>query len=305
MAREQGWDHQFTAEFIEQYRRLPCLWKTTSNEYRDRTKMESAYNSLVSFCKSRNIDVDVMSVKRKIQNLRTVFYRAYKKYQSSKRSGARPDKIKKPYLWYFDLLLFVYEQDCPITTSSNMQVGTVASDQEVWTPLEEAHGIPYSPSEASTSSLEKTTCSSRPGTSDPLNHMTHAQETSNNDWLNSGPNSPILPDAPRVPDTGSGYRGRNESTVNAEIVGRVQEASVLLHNQQSVNELIGLQWGQRLNMLNREQWHHAHVAIDEILYKASDGLLTSQWVDLIRRPVPGPPHSSHRGPQYHGDHTGY
>ncbi|XP_068098046.1 uncharacterized protein [Hyperolius riggenbachi] len=154
MAREQGWDHQFTAEFIEQYRRLPCLWKTTSNEYRDRTKMESAYNSLVSFCKSRNRDVDVTSVKRKIQCLRTVFHRVYKKYQSSKKSGARPDKIKKPYLWYFDLLLFVYEQDCPITTSSNVQVGTVASDQEVWTPLEEAHGIPYSPCDASTSSLE-------------------------------------------------------------------------------------------------------------------------------------------------------
>ncbi|XP_068113831.1 uncharacterized protein [Hyperolius riggenbachi] len=306
LPREQGWDHEFTAQFIERYRRQPCLWKTTSKDYKDRIKRGKAYTSLVSFCKSRNREVDINFVKRKIQNLRTVFHKAYKTYKKSKKSGAGAGNIKKPDLWYYDLLLFVHDHDCAVTTTSHVQDGTVETDQEVETPLQITDAPPHSPCEASRSSFEKETCSSRPGTPDPIIHVTQTKETPHNAPINHGPNSLTLQATPRMTRRlGSGYRARKSKSLSVNVMDQVHEAAAFLRNPRDVNELIGLQWAERMKTLSREQWHHAHVAIDEILYKASEGLLTRNWVDVIRAPVPAPPHTSHSGPQCQGGHMAY
>ncbi|GLV40901.1 hypothetical protein CBL_08475 [Carabus blaptoides fortunei] len=43
------------------------------------------------------------------------------KLKVSKRSSAGSDEIYKPHLWYFDNLMFLYDQENPRNTASNIE----------------------------------------------------------------------------------------------------------------------------------------------------------------------------------------
>ncbi|KAF5283133.1 hypothetical protein FQR65_LT14062 [Abscondita terminalis] len=107
-------------EFIECYRDEPCLWQTKSKYYHDRNRKNAAYNRLLE--KYRPIDPSATRavVVKKINNLRTAYKKELDKWKGSQKSGAGTDEIRTPTLWYFHLLDFLYEQEIPRSSISNI-----------------------------------------------------------------------------------------------------------------------------------------------------------------------------------------
>ncbi|XP_044749099.1 uncharacterized protein LOC123309872 [Coccinella septempunctata] len=115
---------EFLTEFIEMYKSFPCLWRIKSKEYMDRSKKKHAYNVLLTKLQEFEKSATRDTVKSKINTLRGGFRREYKKILESKRSG----EVYVPSLWYYDLLLFVKDQE--ITHCDNQQ-NEERSDQEI------------------------------------------------------------------------------------------------------------------------------------------------------------------------------
>ncbi|XP_071448244.1 uncharacterized protein [Hetaerina americana] len=102
---------RFVRDFIETYRSLPALWKVRSKEYTDRGAKKEAYEKLATKLKEVDSNADRDTVKRKINSMRTTFRKEWRKVQSSRRSGGLGESVYKPTLWYYDLLLFLNEQE--------------------------------------------------------------------------------------------------------------------------------------------------------------------------------------------------
>ncbi|XP_063818929.1 uncharacterized protein LOC135057004 isoform X1 [Pseudophryne corroboree] len=104
-------DHDFWTGFIELYRSHECLWRVKSKKYFNREKKLKAYQELIDYSKGRNSQADIQWVKKRIQNFRTVFYKEHKRVIKSQRSGAGSDEVRRPSLWYYNLLMFTLEQE--------------------------------------------------------------------------------------------------------------------------------------------------------------------------------------------------
>ncbi|KAL4705387.1 hypothetical protein ACJJTC_002410 [Scirpophaga incertulas] len=59
-------------------------------------------------------------VVKKINNLRTTYKKEINKIKKSCKSGAGTDEIYTPRLWYFELLSFLYDQEVPRPSKSNI-----------------------------------------------------------------------------------------------------------------------------------------------------------------------------------------
>lgn len=117
---------QFIVEFIEAYRKFPCLWKVKSGEYRDRNKKCKAYEELLQKYKEIDEGASVQTVKNKIDSMRASFRRELKKIKESQRSGAGEDEVYTPHLWYFEHLKFLSDQEIPRESISNLEDDTVS-----------------------------------------------------------------------------------------------------------------------------------------------------------------------------------
>jgi hypothetical protein len=62
-------------------------------------------------CQEKFKDANTAFVKRKINNLRTVFRRELNKVLKSKTTGSSVNEIYIPTLWYYDLLSFTTEDE--------------------------------------------------------------------------------------------------------------------------------------------------------------------------------------------------
>jgi Alcohol dehydrogenase transcription factor Myb/SANT-like len=60
------------------------------------------------------------SVIKKINSIRTCFRKEYRKVVASEKSGAGTTDIYVPTLWYYEILLFLIEQDEPRHSISNI-----------------------------------------------------------------------------------------------------------------------------------------------------------------------------------------
>ncbi|KAF5299128.1 hypothetical protein FQR65_LT09486 [Abscondita terminalis] len=112
---------EFLTEFITVYKSFPCLWKIKSKEYSDKNLKQKGYEALVNVCRTYDEAADVQVVKKKISCLRAAFRREFKKQQGIKHSGVGAEESEEyvPSLWYFNLLLFILDQERPRTTISN------------------------------------------------------------------------------------------------------------------------------------------------------------------------------------------
>lgn len=117
---ERGGHREQLQDFIENYRNEICLWKTTCKDYHDRNKKNAAYNRLVEKYKSIDPNATRDIVVKKINNLRTTYKKELNKIKQSCKSGAGTDEIYKPRLWYFELLSFLYDQEVPRPSTSNI-----------------------------------------------------------------------------------------------------------------------------------------------------------------------------------------
>lgn len=94
------WNRAITKNFIELYREKPCLWKISSEEYRNKNLKQVAYNELVEYLKSNGMaDMTIKEVKSKIQNIRRMVRKERSKVEASKSSGNGRDDVYKPTLW--------------------------------------------------------------------------------------------------------------------------------------------------------------------------------------------------------------
>ncbi|CAG5000232.1 unnamed protein product [Parnassius apollo] len=107
-------------EFIDLYRKLPCLWQIKSKEYHIRDKKIAAYQQLVDVLKEIEPDANRESVIRKINTYRTNYRKEQKKVENSKKSGAGINYVYVPSLWYYDKLHFIRDQETTRTSQSNL-----------------------------------------------------------------------------------------------------------------------------------------------------------------------------------------
>lgn len=103
----------FLVEFIEEYKKFPCLWRIKSEEYRDRNLKNKAYEHLLNKMKEVDADANIQMVKNKIDSMRGCFRKELKKIKDSQRSGAGEEDIYTPHLWYFKNLIFLKDQETP------------------------------------------------------------------------------------------------------------------------------------------------------------------------------------------------
>ncbi|KAL7639705.1 UNVERIFIED_CONTAM: hypothetical protein RMT77_010209 [Armadillidium vulgare] len=138
----------FWREFIELYREYPCLWKVGTKEYGDRNKKSAAYKILANKLREKFEGANRETVVRKINTLRSCFRKEYKKVQASLKSGAMAADVYRPSLWYYDLLLFLHDQEEPRFSSGNLDETIEAVD----IPEEEPQSLDSVPSEEITKS---------------------------------------------------------------------------------------------------------------------------------------------------------
>lgn len=110
------------AEFIEEYKLHPCLWKIKSKEYSDRDLRNSAYEKLIEKLRPINPGANRNLVVNKINCLRTNFRKEFKKVSCSVRSGKGLEEIYRPKLWYYEQMLFLKDQETAREGQSNVSV---------------------------------------------------------------------------------------------------------------------------------------------------------------------------------------
>uniref|UniRef100_A0A6P7FAQ7 Uncharacterized protein LOC114326385 n=1 Tax=Diabrotica virgifera virgifera TaxID=50390 RepID=A0A6P7FAQ7_DIAVI len=107
-------------EFIKCYRNETCLWNVKSKDYHDRHKKNAAYDRLIIKYKPIDPSANREMVVKKINNMRTCYRKELNKAKKSLISGAGTDEVYVPRLWYFDLLNFLYDEEIPRRSISNM-----------------------------------------------------------------------------------------------------------------------------------------------------------------------------------------
>lgn len=120
MAKARNEERDFWREFIIAYRDLPELWKVDSDDYKNRTKKDVAYQKLVEKFKEIDPRADRDVVRAKINILRTSYRREVKKVMDSIASGRGTDEVYIPKLWYFNDIDFLRDQEYQIHATSTM-----------------------------------------------------------------------------------------------------------------------------------------------------------------------------------------
>jgi hypothetical protein len=121
MSDLRHWSRAFFTEFIELYRRFPCLWQVKSKDYSNRDKRHKAYVTLMDKRKEVDREATKDTVAKKISSFRTVYRKDLSKVNNSMRSSAGAEEIYKPSLWYLDLLSFLNDQEQPRLTVANIE----------------------------------------------------------------------------------------------------------------------------------------------------------------------------------------
>ncbi|XP_053618107.1 uncharacterized protein LOC128679715 [Plodia interpunctella] len=72
-------------EFIQKYKELECLWKTTHCDYGNRYRRLEALKELLPVMKKQDPNADLNALKRKINCMRSVFNRQHRKVMESRK----------------------------------------------------------------------------------------------------------------------------------------------------------------------------------------------------------------------------
>lgn len=105
-------DRVFWEQFLEKYKSFPALWNNKSSSYNDKSERNKAHQELIAFCKPRYPNANRYFITRKIHNFRTAFRREVRKIRS-RDPGCDPHKKHVSNLWYFNILSFLTDVDCP------------------------------------------------------------------------------------------------------------------------------------------------------------------------------------------------
>ncbi|XP_011184543.2 uncharacterized protein LOC105213420 [Zeugodacus cucurbitae] len=100
----------FIDDFIEEYRKNPCLWKADCTNFKNRTKRQEAYLKLIEVAAKHGEHYNIERTKQKINNLRCAFRQQLKKIVESKNKGEK-DEPYCPKRKYFESLMFLKDEE--------------------------------------------------------------------------------------------------------------------------------------------------------------------------------------------------
>lgn len=117
MSDLRHYSKEFLTEIIEMYKSFPCLWRVKSKEYMDKQLRAKAFDVLILKFKQVDIHATRDTVLKKINSLRNSWRKERNKVRESRKSGG---DVRKPQLWYFNLLLFLEDQEISPQAVSNV-----------------------------------------------------------------------------------------------------------------------------------------------------------------------------------------
>lgn len=91
-----------TLRLINLYKQKEQLWNYKSHLYKRTDLKKKAWGEI-----AKQFRKDIVDVKCKLKSLRSAYVSEKKKVDDSKNSGAGPDDIYEPFLFYFDAFSFL------------------------------------------------------------------------------------------------------------------------------------------------------------------------------------------------------
>ncbi|GBP33934.1 hypothetical protein EVAR_23281_1 [Eumeta japonica] len=232
----------------------PCLWQIKNKDYHNRDKKEAAYKLLIEKLSEIEPDANKEVVVKKINNLRSNVRKEKKKYDQSLKSGASADDVYHIKLWYYDLFNFVHDQCTPRESSSNLD-----SDDE--------NSCERDNTEDSSNADEK--------------YSSNSVSTDNNEARSTSSNN----NSSRPPKPCETKR-KDESIAN-EVLESVRDH--FKRPRPIVTEdrcdIIGKNVAMKLRALDAEQIIVAEKLINDLLFEAEIGHLTSELAYINMRDI--------------------
>lgn len=97
-----------TSEFIDIYRDSVCLWNSGRALYANRNARTAALKNLQSVMLKFDNTINLASVRKKVDSLRTMFFREHKKVLASESgSGTGGDEVYVPQWAHYNELIFL------------------------------------------------------------------------------------------------------------------------------------------------------------------------------------------------------
>lgn len=243
----------FWAGFIDLYRENECLWHVTSKDYSNKNKKSNAIEEMVTYSKTIEANADAHWVKKKNQNLRTVFTKEHKKVKASMRSRAGAQDRYIPSLWYYDLLLFILEKDPqrPSKNSLNPQLTEEVEDVE-----------------------EISIDLSSNADTDPTVHQGMLDNTPDTDADTSSASQP-----PRK-------KARKLKNLSSPLKSFIHKAEQMLTHPPNEYDAFGSNVGQSFGKMKPEQQQHFERLVYDLIVKGKADKLTEYTIITEAKPSP-------------------
>ncbi|XP_063365922.1 uncharacterized protein LOC134654386 [Cydia amplana] len=109
-------EHEVITEVIENYGKMPFLWKRDHEDYSNKGVRWEGYHKLLKIYRKWDEESTTTTLKKKIDNLRSNYIKEHKKVMASKRLGC---KVHVPTLWYYHLLTFLNNRSSNVNDDEN------------------------------------------------------------------------------------------------------------------------------------------------------------------------------------------
>ncbi|KAH9632880.1 hypothetical protein HF086_007763 [Spodoptera exigua] len=104
---------------------MPYLWNKNDKNYMNKTIRSEGFEVLLSIYKNIEKDATVKTLKKKIDNLKTNYFKELKKVKASKHTGAGSEDVYVPTIWYYDSFSFL-----ETTTESCRSIRDTIEDED-------------------------------------------------------------------------------------------------------------------------------------------------------------------------------
>ncbi|XP_075161834.1 uncharacterized protein LOC142234558 [Haematobia irritans] len=121
---------KFWVEFIEFFKSLPALWNKHSEEYGDRYQRQKAFEALLEKYRELDKDAEIADLKKKINNIRSIYRRECIKIKNSEQIALTPDDIYVPTVWYFPHLDFLKDDNGSANDDDNWTISKMEKDED-------------------------------------------------------------------------------------------------------------------------------------------------------------------------------
>lgn len=112
----------FIDDFIEEYRKQPCLWQASSADFKNRKKRQEAYHKLIEVANKHGEHYNIERTKQKINNLRCAFRHQLRKFTESKNKTSGKEDTYCPKRRYFESLMFLLNEERPDKAKVDIKV---------------------------------------------------------------------------------------------------------------------------------------------------------------------------------------